>query len=82
MNPVDVCNEFALKHKVIFEEDGEVGMGRPCVGFVRGDGYVDYNPYLHEWGKMEFNGKHGWGNVYLLVALLFWMLFLAWALAK
>jgi len=31
---------------------------------------------------MEFNGKHGWGNVYLLVALLFWMLFLAWALAK
>jgi hypothetical protein len=45
MNPIDVCNEFALKHKVIFEEKGEVGIGRLCVGFVRGDGYVDYNPY-------------------------------------
>lgn len=36
--------KFALKHKLILEEKGEVGFGRPCVGFLTGDSYVYYNP--------------------------------------
>jgi hypothetical protein len=32
--------------------------------------------------KMEFNGRHGRGSVYLLVALLFWVLFLVWGPGK
>jgi hypothetical protein len=62
-----------------------VHAGSRASGGVNGDTLQARPPAatcLHEWGKMEFNGKHGWGNVYLLVALLFWMLFLAWALAK
>lgn len=39
-----ICNNFAVKHKVIFAEDGEIGFMRPCVGFVKGQGYIDYNP--------------------------------------
>lgn len=45
---IEICNQFALKHKVIFEEQGEVGFGRPCVGFMRGNNYVDYRPYHSE----------------------------------
>jgi len=40
-----VCNDFAIKHKVIFEDVGEVGIGRECVGFTKGNGYIDYNPF-------------------------------------
>lgn len=40
--------EFANKHKVIFEDKGEVGFGRPCVGFLYGDNYVDHNPRNQE----------------------------------
>lgn len=36
-------NAFAIKHKVILEEKGEVGFGRPCVGFLRGSSFIDYN---------------------------------------
>ena len=36
---------FANEHKVILEDRGEVGFGRPCVGFLRGNGYVSHNPY-------------------------------------
>jgi len=37
--------EFANKHKLIFEDRGEVGFGRSCVGFLhRAGGYVEYNP--------------------------------------
>jgi hypothetical protein len=40
--------KFALKHKLILEEHGEVGFGRPCVGFLTGDSYLDYPPvYSH-----------------------------------
>ena len=38
-----VCEDFAIRHKVVFEDEGEVGFCRPCVGFLR-DSYVDYNP--------------------------------------
>lgn len=41
---IEICNQFAIKHKVIFIEKGTVGFGRPCVGFVRGNNYLEYNP--------------------------------------
>lgn len=37
---------FCLKHKLIFEERGEVGFGRECVGLLsKRGGYLDYNPF-------------------------------------
>ena len=36
--------EFANRFKLIFEEEGEVGFGRECVGLTNGSNYVDYNP--------------------------------------
>lgn len=41
---VERCQNFATKHKLIFEDTGTVGFDRPCVGFIRGSGYIDYNP--------------------------------------
>jgi hypothetical protein len=35
---------FANIHKLIFEEQGECGFGRECVGLTNGSNYVDYNP--------------------------------------
>lgn len=36
---------FANEHKLILQDEGEVGFGRPCVGFLGKSGnYVDYNP--------------------------------------
>ncbi len=39
--------QFALKHKLILEEQGEVGFGRCCIGYTRGGNYVDYNPLVY-----------------------------------
>lgn len=45
MTDIETCQRFALAHKLIFEDDGEVGFGRPCVGFIARSGcYVDYDP--------------------------------------
>lgn len=45
---IDECRDniqkFANTHKVIFEDKGECGFGRPCVGFLRNDNWVAYNP--------------------------------------
>jgi hypothetical protein len=35
---------FAEKHGVLLETKGQIGMGRPCVGFLRGKSYVAYKP--------------------------------------
>ena len=52
MKTIEECREniqkFANKHKIIFEDDGEVGMMRSCVGLMRGESYIDYNPYDHD----------------------------------
>ena len=40
----DLLERFALDHKLVFEEKGEIGFGRPCVGFTKGTSYVYYNP--------------------------------------
>lgn len=39
-----VLNRFAIDNKLILEEKGSVGFGRDCVGFVKGSGYINYNP--------------------------------------
>ncbi len=36
--------EFANKHKVVLELEGECGFGRECVGLLHGNNYVDFNP--------------------------------------
>jgi len=40
--------KFANKHKVVFEDDGECGFGRECVGLLSGKDWVDYNPIHSE----------------------------------
>lgn len=37
--------EFANKHKVIFEDEGECGFGRECVGLTNGSQWIAFNPY-------------------------------------
>ncbi len=42
-------NAFCLKHKLILEEHGEVGFGRPCVGLLaKGGNYLDYKPFVDD----------------------------------
>lgn len=47
-NPIwQDLQRFANEHKVILEDDGEIGFGRPCVGFLREGLYVAFNPRKH-----------------------------------
>lgn len=39
-----ICERFALKHKLIFDDEGECGFGRECVGFRDGGKWIDHNP--------------------------------------
>lgn len=41
------CLRFARDHALTFVERGEVGFGRPCVGFTHDGSYSDFNPYNH-----------------------------------
>ena len=36
--------EFANKHKIVFDDEGECGLGRMCVGLRDGHNWIDYNP--------------------------------------
>lgn len=49
---------FASKHKLIFEDEGECGFGRECVGLTNGDSYVDYNPI----DRVNYNYIEGFYN--------------------
>lgn len=44
-----ILQAFAEKHDLKLETHGEVGFGRPCVGFIpnRGTNYIDYNPNVY-----------------------------------
>jgi len=48
MKTIEECKAniqaFADKFDLGFEEEGEVGFGRECVGLLKEDKYVDYNP--------------------------------------
>lgn len=39
-----ICQRFANQHKIIFDETGECGFGRECVGFRHGDVWISYHP--------------------------------------
>jgi hypothetical protein len=45
---IEECKEniltFANKFKLIFEEEGECGFGRECVGLTKNDKYIAFNP--------------------------------------
>lgn len=41
---VNYIQKFADKYDLIFDQEGECGFGRQCVGLLRGDKYIDYNP--------------------------------------
>lgn len=43
-----ICKAFAKKHSVIFDDNGECGFGRPCVGFRYFDNWIDHNPMSHK----------------------------------
>lgn len=42
---VERLTRFAKEHGIVLITAGSVGFGRPCVGFMRGTGYVDHNPW-------------------------------------
>lgn len=44
---INICQDFADKHEIIFQKFGEVGFGRECVGFLKYDNYISYNPYSY-----------------------------------
>ena len=60
-NVIEKLQEFAVKHKIVLEEKGEIGFGRACVGFLHGDNYISYNPtndtdYSYIW---EYDSRLG-----------------------
>lgn len=54
-----ICHAFANKLGVEFHARGEVGFGRPCVGFQHGGSYLDYNPYDFRSGEFVFEDCRG-----------------------
>lgn len=40
-------SKFAEEHGIVLQMKGECGFGRPCVGFLKHDNYVDYCPTEH-----------------------------------
>lgn len=52
-----ICQDFANKHKLIFEEEGECGFGRECVGLSIGDSWLDFNPINMETWVLQVESK-------------------------
>ena len=53
---MDRLEEFAVKHSLILEKEGECGICRPCVGFLtKGGNYLDHNPSHSETYKYIFD---------------------------
>ncbi len=47
MNDIEYLQDFANRHKIVFNDEGECGFGRECVGLSHGDGWIDHNPHNH-----------------------------------
>jgi hypothetical protein len=51
MKTIEQCREniqeFANRFKLIFEDEGECGFGRECVGLTNGSNWIDYNPTVY-----------------------------------
>lgn len=49
---LEECREniqaFANRFKIVFDDEGECGFGRECVGIRHGDNWVAYNPVNRE----------------------------------
>lgn len=45
---------WAFKFKCEFRDNGEVGFGRPCVGMIRDNHYLDYSHIYNEYPNEEF----------------------------
>jgi len=41
---IENIKKFAEKHGLTYTLEGECGFGRECVGILKGDNYIDYNP--------------------------------------
>ena len=66
MNTLEKLSQFAKKHNLLLQTKGEVGFGRPCVGFLNkhGGSYIDYNSYDWEKGVYRFGGEDGDERLY------------------
>jgi hypothetical protein len=57
------CVRFAELHNLQFTEQGSVGFGRDCVGFLRGSRYVEYGPgYFEGRDHTEYKRYDGIGE--------------------
>jgi hypothetical protein len=44
MEGIDYLKDFASRHGLVFDQEGECGFGRQCVGLRHGDNWVSHNP--------------------------------------
>ena len=42
---IEYLQEFATRHKIVFDDEDECGFGRECVGLRHGGNYIDHNPH-------------------------------------
>lgn len=59
---IALIEQFAKKHNVEFQRYGQIGFGRDCVGFTKGNSYIAYNPmsyndddYIYEFYNSELS---------------------------
>ncbi len=65
-----ICEDFATKYQLKFKTDAFVGFGRPCVGFLKDDFWVTFNPgrflqgdpYYEEIEVAKFDPSHVQGQ--------------------
>lgn len=50
--------EWAARYRCSLQLNGEVGMGRPCVGVLKGDTYIDYADAPEIWTPEDAYHKH------------------------
>jgi hypothetical protein len=61
---VQKLQEFADKFDLEFNNPGECGIFRPCVGFVKDGSYVGYNPYsAPSYKQIEELYDSRWGKI-------------------
>lgn len=57
-----ICQDFAVRHELIFKREGEAGFGRSCCGISTGSAWLDYNPQRALQHDHEIN-PHGFEPV-------------------
>lgn len=46
MTNYEICQQFAVKHGLTFEDHGLIGLDRECVGFKFDGEFIDYDPFI------------------------------------